>query len=246
MSFEIIEATWNAPRRVRAVCTTRHGGCSSDPFESFNLASHVGDEVTRLAENRKFLRRRLNLPGEPCWLKQTHGTHVVNLDQDKKRRADAAITRRSGTIAVVLTADCLPILLCNRAGTEVAAVHAGWRGLVDGVIQATVDQMESPTNQLLAWIGPAISQHCFEVGEEVRNQFLARFPRANAYFKANRAGHWLCNLPGLAVDILGQLGVTEIHRADYCCYTDEALFFSYRRNHPTGRMASLIWIDSDA
>ena len=246
MSFEIIEATWNAPRQVRALCTTRHGGCSSDPFNSFNLASHVGDEVIKLTGNRRFLRRRLNLPGEPCWLKQTHDTHVVNLDQDKKRRADAAITRRLGTIAVVLTADCLPILLCNRAGTEVAAVHAGWRGLVDGVIQATVYQIESPSNQLLAWIGPAISQDRFEVGEEVRNQFLARFPRADAHFIANRAGHWLCNLPGLAVDILGQLGVAEIHRADYCSYTDEALFFSYRRSHPTGRMASLIWIDSDA
>ncbi len=246
MSFEIIEATWNAPRQVRALCTTRHGGCGSDPFNSFNLASDVGDEVIKLTGNRRFLRRRLNLPGEPCWLKQTHDTHVVNLDQDKKRRADAAITRRLGTIAVVLTADCLPILLCNRAGTEVAAVHAGWRGLVDGVIQAAVDQIESPSNQLLAWIGPAIRQDCFEVGEEVRNQFLARFPRADAHFIANRAGHWLCNLPGLAVDILGQLGVAEIHRADYCSYTDEALFFSYRRNHPTGRMASLIWIDSDA
>lgn len=246
MSPEIIEATWSAPRRVRALCTTRLGGCSDDPFDSFNLASHVGDDARKLARNRKILRKSLNLPSEPSWLEQTHGTHVVNLDQDKLRRADAAITRRTGTVAVVMIADCLPILLCNRAGTEVAAVHAGWRGLINGVIQAAVEQMESPSNQLLAWIGPAISQACYEVGEEVRSQFLARYPRAEAHFVANRAGHWLCDLPGLAADILGQLCVAEIQRADYCSYTDEALLFSYRRNSPTGRMASLIWIDPDA
>ena len=246
MSPEIIEATWSAPGQVRALCTTRYGGYSSDPFDSFNLAAHVGDDPGNLRRNRELLQQCLNLPGEPCWLAQTHSTHVVDLDRDKNYRADAAITRRPGTVAVVMTADCLPILLCNLAGAEVAVVHAGWRGLADGVIQAVVEQMETPSNRLLAWIGPAISQTCFEVGEEVRDRFLARYHRADTHFIANRSGHYLCDLPGLATDILGQLGVTEIHRSTYCSYSDDELFFSYRRKHLTGRMASLIWIDSDA
>ncbi len=145
-----------------------------------------------------------------------------------------------------MVADCLPILLCNRAGTEVAAVHAGWRGLVDGVVQAAVQQMESTPDELLAWIGPAISQPAFEVGEEVRNQFLARYNRADERFVANRAGRWLADLPGMATDILAESGVPEISDSERCSYTDEALFFSYRRKHTTGRMAAMIWIDSRA
>ncbi|MFV2033413.1 MAG: peptidoglycan editing factor PgeF, partial [Gammaproteobacteria bacterium] len=182
MPIEIIEAGWSAPRQVRALCTTRQGGASSKPYDSLNLAPHVGDDAGNLARNRELIRQSLNLPGEPCWLKQTHSTDVVQLDCDNNRTADAAISGRPDTIAVVMVADCLPILLCNRAGTEVAAVHAGWRGLVDGVVQAAVQQMESTPDELLAWIGPAISQPAFEVGEEVRNQFLARYNRADERF----------------------------------------------------------------
>ncbi len=240
----IIEARWGAPRKVRALCTTRQGGYSLDPYRSFNLAAHIGDDSSKLKANRESLRQSLKLPREPCWLKQTHSTNVVKLDQEANRTADAAITSRPDTVAVVMTADCLPILLCNRSGTEVAAVHAGWRGLVEGVVQATVEQMESPTEHLLAWIGPAISQPCFEVGEEVRNEFLRRYADAGKYFVANRAKHWLCDLPGLAINMLEDLGIPEIHNSRLCSYTDEARFFSYRRDNITGRMASLIWIDS--
>jgi hypothetical protein len=246
VSIEIIEATWSAPKRVRALCTTRQGGYSKVPYDSFNLAAHVGEGASNLKRNREFLRQSLKLPGEPCWLEQTHSTDVVKLDREDSRKADAAITSRVDTVAVVMIADCLPILLCNRAGTEVAAVHAGWSGLVDGVVQAAVEQMESPANQLLAWIGPAISQPRFEVGEEVRNKFLHRYAGADEHFVANRAEHWLCDLPGLAMDMLKELGVSEIHDSKLCSYSDETLFFSYRRNNPTGRMASLIWIDSGA
>lgn len=247
MSIEVVEAEWNSPRHVRALCTTRKGGVSSGPYESLNLSVNVGDDQADLARNREILRQSLNLPGEPCWLEQTHSINVVSLDRDRNRKADAAITCQPDTVAVVMIADCLPILLCNRAGTEVAAVHAGWRGLVNGVVQATVKQMDSPASQLLAWIGPAISQPAFEVGAEVQNKFLARYDRSEEHFVASsRAGHWLCDLPGLAAGMLAELGITEICCSKYCSYTDDSLFFSYRRKHPAGRMASLIWIESSA
>lgn len=246
MAIETIEASWSAPRKVRAMCTTRLGGYSSEPYKSLNLAMHVGDDETSVVRNRSFLRHALDLPGEPCWLTQTHSAHVVNLDQVKNRDADAAFTRRPGTVAVVMTADCLPILLCNRTGVEVAAVHAGWRGLLDGVVGAAIEQMASPASQLMAWIGPAIGQSAFEVGDELRNKYLAQFDFSEKHFVANRPKHWLCDLPGLARDILSELGVTEIQNSGYCNHENEALFFSYRRNNTTGRMASLIWIDSCA
>ena len=145
-----------------------------------------------------------------------------------------------------MTADCLPILLCNRSGTEVAAIHAGWRGLADGIIEATVKYMKSSPDQLLAWVGPGISQQCFEVGDELRDIFIARNNHAEGHFLANRPAHWLCDLHGLATDTLTRLEVAEISRADYCSFSDESLFYSYRRNSVTGRMASLIWIDSRA
>ena len=246
MSIKIVEANWGAPRQVKALCTTRLGGYSSEPYQSLNQAAHVGDDNTNVTKNRELLHQALNLPSEPRWLEQTHSTHVVDLDIDKNSKADAAITRLPGTVAVVMTADCMPILLCNREGTEVAATHAGWRGLLDGVVQATVEQMESPASQLLAWIGPAISQPNFEVGDEVRNQYHERYDFTDRHFLVNRLGHWLCDLPGLATDILTESGVPEIYNSAYCCYKDEAQFFSYRRNNTTGRMASLIWIDSSA
>jgi YfiH family protein len=169
---------------------------------------------------------------------------VVVLESDASRRADAAITRLEGTVAVVMTADCLPILLCNQAGSEVAAIHAGWRGLADGVIQATLNKLQSPVSELMAWIGPGISQQYFEVGDEVRDIFLANSDQNQQYFIANRPGHWLCDLLGLATGILSHHALAEIDAAPECSYRDEAQFFSYRRSATTGRMASLIWIES--
>jgi YfiH family protein len=245
-TLEFIKPEWKAPPRVKALCTTRYGGFSKSPYHSFNLALHVGDDDESVLRNRELLCDTLDILTEPCWLEQTHSTRVVNLEKDSNRLADAAITRQADTIAAVMTADCLPILLCNRAGTEVAAIHAGWRGLSDGVIEETVVDMQSPPEDLFAWIGPGISQQCFEVGDEVRDFFLSKNNSAEGRFIGNRPAHWLCDLSGLASDTLTRLEVTEIGGPKYCSYGDESLFFSYRRNAITGRMASLIWIDGKA
>lgn len=241
--IETIQPGWDAPRAISACCTTRLAGVSAAPFDSFNLALHVGDDESLVRQNRDLLRQSLSLPAEPCWLNQTHGIRVATLGQDATRDVDAAVTRRRGTVAVVMTADCLPILLCNRNGDEVAAVHAGWRGLRAGVIQATLATMKSANNQLLAWIGPGISQPCFEVGEEVRTAFIDSMPAAADYFSANREGHYLCDLAGLARQVLNAQGVNSVAVDPHCSYRNSELLYSYRREAVTGRMASLIWIN---
>ncbi len=241
--FKAIQANWQAPAAINACCTTRRGGVSQVPFDDFNLGLHVGDRDVDVLENRRLLRETLALPSEPCWINQTHGVRVVTLEQDSNRDADAAITREPGKVAVVMTADCLPILVCNRAGSEVAAIHAGWRGLQAGVIEATIAALRSPAPQLMAWIGPGISQACFEVGDEVHAAFIDRVANARSCFSANRPGHWLCNLAALAESVLRSAGVAEVARAPYCSYGDAELFYSYRREPVTGRMASLIWIN---
>ena len=240
--INFIEPDWSVPAPVRAVTTTRMGGFSLAPFDSLNLALHVGDNPDHVAQNRALLRQALDLPAEPSWIKQTHGIHAVTLEQEGSREADAAITRLPGTVAVVMTADCLPVLVCNREGTEVAAIHAGWRGLQAGVIQATLASMASVNEQLLAWIGPGISQDNFEVGDEVRAAFIDSIAPAEGFFQASRAGHWLCDLAGLAESVLQGQGVGEVYRDSGCTHRDADRFFSYRRDATTGRMASLIWI----
>lgn len=241
--IETIQPNWNSPPGVHACCTTRTGGVSAAPFDSFNLALHVGDDATRVTQNRELLRQQLELPTEPCWINQTHGTQTVTLEREVTRDADAAVTRVPGTIAVVMTADCLPILLSNRDGSEVGAVHAGWRGLQAGVIQSALAAMKSPNRQLLAWIGPGISQACFEVGDEVRAAFMDAIQDAQTCFSAHGEGHWLCDLGGLAERVLKAQGVAEVCRDSYCSYRDADRFYSYRRAASTGRMASLIWIN---
>lgn len=237
---------WPAPARVQAFTTTRIGGASESPFDSFNLAAHVGDEARRVEENRSQLRRFADLPAEPSWINQTHGKQAVILEKDDCRDADAAITREAGRVAVVMTADCLPILLTNLAGDEVAAIHAGWRGLQAGVIQSTLAGMRSSAGQLLAWIGPGITQPSFEVGDEVRQAFLQSTPEADSCFTAHGEGHWLCDLPGLAELTLRQQSLVKVYRDRHCSYRDHELFYSYRRDGLTGRMASLIWIKSQS
>ncbi len=241
--IETIQPNWQAPSAIHACCTTRRGGISLAPFDAFNLGLHVGDRDPHVIENRRLLREALALPSEPCWINQTHGVHAVTLEQDSNRDADAAITREPGKIAVVMTADCLPILVCNRAGSEVAAIHAGWRGLQAGVIEATIAALRSPAQDLIAWIGPGISQACFEVGDEVHGAFIDSVANAQSCFSANRPGHWLCDLAGLAESVLRTAGIDQVARAPYCSYGDADLFYSYRREAVTGRMASLIWIN---
>jgi len=239
----LIVPDWPAPVAVRAVSTTRWGGISPSPYISLNLAGHVGDDPVCVAENRRRLINAAGLPGEPAWLEQVHGVAVVAAETvSAPVAADAAWTRQPGRPCVVMTADCLPVLLCDQAGTAVAAAHAGWRGLAAGVLAATIARLEVPTGQLLAWLGPAIGPDAFEVGEEVRAAFLALDAGNTDCFRSSPSGRWLANLYQLARRQLQQLGVSRIYGGDCCTFSDSTRFFSYRRESCTGRMASLIWL----
>lgn len=234
---------WPAPKRVRAVSTTRLGGVSLPPYDSLNLGDHVGDVPERVAVNRRWLWQVLELPAEPFWLNQIHGNHVVMAEQvDTPVEADAAYTRQIGPVCVVMTADCLPILLCDRAGSCVAAAHGGWRGLAGGVIAATVKCMGCAPEALQAWLGPAIGSTAFEVGSEVRQTFLELDPGSSVCFQPSPAGRWLADIYELARQQLRALGITAIYGGDWCTFSERERFFSYRRDGRTGRMASLIWL----
>ncbi|HOW75225.1 MAG TPA: peptidoglycan editing factor PgeF [Candidatus Competibacteraceae bacterium] len=235
---------WPAPVTVRAVSTTRYGGISPPPYASFNLAEHVGDDPAHIAENRRRLAAMAGFPIEPAWLKQVHGTTVVDAETALTPvAADAAFTRRPGRPCVVMTADCLPVLFCDRAGTVVAAAHAGWRGLAGGVIAATVARMGVRPAELLAWLGPAIGPDAFEVGEEVLAAFLALDAGNAGCFRPSPAGCWLADLYELARRQLRGLGIAAIYGGDYCTFSEPERFFSYRRENRTGRMATLIWLE---
>jgi YfiH family protein len=235
---------WPAPANVRAASSLRIGGASEGPFASFNLAQHVGDDPAAVDENRRRLREDLRLPAEPVWLNQVHGTHVVEaVLQPTPPTADASVARSPGQVCIVMTADCLPVLFCDRQGTRVAAAHAGWRGLVGGVLAQTIAALAAPPQELLAWLGPAIEQPAFEVGEEVREQFVARNPANASAFDRNERGRWQADLYALARQELRQLGVQQIHGGGFRTHADAKRFFSYRREQRTGRMASLVWMD---
>jgi YfiH family protein len=238
-----IVPAWRAPARGRAVSTTRGGGVSLPPYASLNLAAHVGDEAGAVAANRQHLVRTLRLPAMPAWLQQEHGTGVVDAATVAAPvAADAAYAVAPGVICAVLTADCLPVLLCDRGGRVVAAVHAGWRGLAAGVIEQTVAALPVTGAELLAWLGPAISAQAYVVGEEVRAAFLTHDPAAVAAFRPARGGGWHADLYELARRRLQRQGVTEIQGGGRCTFLDPVRFYSYRRDGVTGRMASLIWL----
>lgn len=245
MAPDFIIPDWPAPANVRALVTTRHGGVSIGPYASLNLGDHVGDDPAAVAANRHLLRT--HLPAEPVWLQQVHGTRcIAAATAVPNSEADAAFTRSPGVVCAVLTADCLPILLCDTDGTVVAAAHAGWRGLAAGVIEATVAVMAVPGERLLAWLGPAIGPQHFEVGGEVRDTFIAHDPQAVQAFVARpngTQGKWLCDIYLLAAQRLKALGVCRLASADFCTVRDAERYFSYRRDGATGRMASLIWLD---
>lgn len=234
---------WPAPPNVRAAITTRGGGVSRGAYASFNLADHVGDDPGAVAHNRELLRDRLGLPAEPHWLRQVHGCEVATAESSPAGcAADAVCARSPGRVCAVLTADCLPLLLCDRQGERVCAVHAGWRGLAAGVIERGVASLGRDPAELLAWLGPAIGPRAFEVGEEVRQTFLEQDARAANAFLDHRAGHWLADIYTLARLRLTQLGVGYVGGGDYCTVSDAERFYSYRRDGATGRMASLIWL----
>jgi purine-nucleoside/S-methyl-5'-thioadenosine phosphorylase / adenosine deaminase len=247
MTVDVLLPNWPVPAGTRAAFTLRTGGISQPPFEDLNIASHVGDDPRAIAENRRRLREGLGLPGEPAWLEQVHGHRVIDLDREPScgslGPADGAVTRSQARICAIQVADCMPVLFATHDGSAVGAAHAGWRGLAGGVLEATVRAMNTPGGELLAWLGPAIGQRHFEVGEEVRAAFLAADAGAAVAFSANERGRWQCDLYALARRRLASLGVNAVFGGGWCTFADRGRFFSYRRDGRCGRMAALIWRD---
>lgn len=244
MQPEAFVPRWVVPPNVRALQTTRLGGVSRGPWASLNLGDHVGDDPGAVAANRAAVRSLV--PGEPAWLRQVHGTAAVDAaERVKMPEADAAWARRPGCVCVVMTADCLSVLFCDRAGSVVAAAHAGWRGLLAGVLESTVAAMGVAPGELLAWLGPAIGPRRFEVGDEVRAAFAARDAASGPCFRPGGApGKWLCDLPALARLRLAACGVHDVAGGDECTVDDPDRYFSFRRDGATGRMATMIWRDA--
>ena len=236
---------WEPAAGVRAASTTRWGGVSEGRWASLNLARHVGDDPARVALNRQRLAARLGLPSDPVWLNQVHGAGVAVLNGGETGMdADAAFTRTPGVVCAVMTADCLPVLFSDPGGRAVAAAHAGWRGLAAGILEQTLACFDDP-GRVSAWLGPAIGPGAFEVGEEVRQVFLASDPEAEEAFRPGARGRWLADIYHLARQRLRRAGVVRVSGGGYCTYRDAEAFFSYRRDGITGRMASLIWLDEE-
>ncbi len=232
---------WPAPANVKALQTTRAGGVSPGKYASLNLGDHVRDHPLHVAHNRQLLSPLL--PSEPVWLQQVHGIRVIDAGTSScLETADASFTTRKDVVCVTMTADCLPVLLCDEAGTAVAAIHAGWRSLCDGVIEATVKTMPVEAGQLMAWLGPAIGPDAFEVGGEVREQFIAQDAQAETAFRPY-GEKWLGDLYTIARQRLQALGIDHIYGGGRCTYSEPESFFSFRRDGDTGRMATLIWLD---
>ncbi len=245
-----VVANWPAPPKVRAITTLRRGinvGVSNPPFDSFNFGDRCGDDETAVASNRAQLTRILNLQAAPRWLRQVHGTDVHSFDllasdASESATADAAVSSHAGTALAILSADCLPVLFCADDGSQIAAAHAGWRGLANGVLEATVATMHCPADRLLAWMGPAAGPRAYEVGAEVFAAFTDRDFAASSAFQLTRPDHWLCDLYSLARQRLAAIGVTRVFGGEHCTISDPVHFFSHRRDGQSGRMASLIWI----
>jgi purine-nucleoside/S-methyl-5'-thioadenosine phosphorylase / adenosine deaminase len=247
----MLRPDWEAPPGVRAAFTLRTGGVSAAPYDSLNVGTHVGDEPAAVAENRRRVRAQSGLPAEPTWLQQVHGVEVLDLDAHARAAAgaladppsaDAAVTRAPGRVCVIQVADCMPVLFAARDGSAVGAAHAGWRGLAGGVLEATVRKLGVAPSEVLAWLGPAISQPNFEVGDDVRDAFMSHDPAAESAFVANARGRWQCDLYALARRRLAALGVRDVAGGGWCTFADATRFFSYRRDGQCGRMAALIWI----
>ncbi len=236
-----LPADWPAPANVHALVTLRSGGVSETCYSSLNPALHVGDEASAVLANRRKISDMLQLPSEPVWLEQVHGCRVVEAKTGMPAlQADAGFTRQAGVVCAVMSADCLPLLLCNPQGSCIAAVHGGWRGLLAGVVENTVQAMGE--RQLLAWLGPAIGPSCFEVGQEVRSAFVKKALDFAPAFHARKNGRWLADIYHIARIILGQLQIDAVYGGDYCTFSDPRRFYSYRRDGRTGRMAALIWM----
>ncbi len=237
-----LQPDWPAPANIHAATTLRTGGVSLDAYASLNPATHVDDNPQLVSQNRHIIKTLLNLPSEPVWLNQTHSNRVVKaIAMDTPQQADASYTDQSGVVCAVMTADCLPLLVCSNDGAEIAAIHAGWRGLLDGVIDNTIAAMQN--KDLLVWLGPAIGPDRFEVGDEVRTAYMAKSAEYATAFKQQSDTKWLANIYQLARINLAALGISKVYGGDFCTVTDEKQFYSYRRDQVTGRMATLIWRD---
>ncbi len=241
---------WPSPKNVNAIFTTRKSSIDHNVngiYTGLNLADYVNDDPVIVLQNRTYLRQYL--PDNPRWLTQVHGSKPIWVDSDcEVLEGDAAMSRRSGVVCAVLVADCLPILLCDTAGSVVGVVHAGWRGLVRGIIENTVKEMRkfSQSDQMIAWLGPAIGPGHFEVGDEVRSMFIENDSQAvNAFTSGNKKGKWYANLFNLARQRLTNIGIYRIYGGDICTFSDPERFYSYRRDGITGRMACLLWIEND-
>jgi YfiH family protein len=234
---------WPAPEGVRALITTRAGGVSQGAYASLNLGDHVGDDRAAVAQNRA--RLLVHLPDSPLWLRQVHGTDVADARSDRAGcQADASVTRETGRVLAVLTADCLPVLLADDAGGAVGLAHAGWRGLAAGVIERTVEALSVEPGRLIAYLGPAIGPTAFEVGDEVRDAFVAADAGACAAFVPGAPGKWLADLYLIARRRLERVGATRVFGGGFCTHREAGRFFSHRRDRVTGRMASLIWLEA--
>lgn len=242
MNPVFIQPDWSVPDNIRACVTTRIGGVSQVPFDSLNIGNHVGDDPEAVRKNRALLVDTLSLPSEPAWLEQVHSRDVVNASEVSQLvRADASYTADDNVVCVVMTADCLPVFFAAKDGSEIAVAHAGWRGLASGILEATVDKLSTPATDIISWMGPAIGAEHFEVGDDVRDEFLRICSSASEAFIKKNNGKWLADIYQLARLRLQGVGLKQVYGGSYCTYRDKEQFYSYRRDHQTGRMASLIW-----
>lgn len=242
--MEIIVPNWPAPNRVKAFASTRCGGVSQSVYQGLNLGTHVGDDAQSVQQNRLLLQEYADMPEAPIWLNQTHSNVVAQVDAPtiEVLDADGAFTAASGVVCSAMTADCLPVLLTNTQGTQVAAVHAGWRGLANGIVENAVEKFDS---EVMAWIGPAIGFDAFEVGEDVVSAFTSIVPQASDAFKPReQQGKWLADMNLLVTQRLARCGVTQVYYSNLCTYEDAERFYSYRRDGITGRQATFIWIEN--
>ncbi|ROV57554.1 peptidoglycan editing factor PgeF [Vibrio ponticus] len=241
--MSLIIPNWKVPKQVKAISTTRLGGHSAAPYQGLNLGSHVGDELATVLENRQVLVELAGMPSAPIWLNQTHSTRVEVVDKPTSSTldADGLFTTQRGVVCSAMTADCLPVLLTNTQGTQVAAVHAGWRGLAHGIVENAVEMFEG---EVIAWLGPAIGPSAFEVGDDVLQAFCDFDAQASRAFKpTGTAGKWWANMDQIATQRLNKLGVSQVYASGMCTYSDPEQFYSYRRDGVTGRQASLIWLE---
>ena len=239
-----LDADWPAPPGVRALTTLRHGlGGSKAPFDALNLGLRCGDDTATVIENRHQLASALVLPSAPRWLHQVHGVDVAIEPGVDEPEADAAVTSTPGTVLAILTADCLPVIFAASDGSEIAAAHAGWRGLAGGMLEATLAAMRTPAEDIVAWLGPCAGPQVYEIGQEVFDAFVSRNGRAASAFMATRPGHWRVDLHALARQRLADAGIgpNNIHGGGLCTISDPSRFFSHRRDQRSGRMATLVW-----